>query len=139
MAKNTLSEKIEAKIKRSNREVFVRQDFQKLAGYDQVGRALAKLTKEGKLKKIGYGLYAKARLNRISGVPMLAAKGGFVQVAEEACARLKIKWERGKSYMDYEQRVSQQIPAKAEVIVSGRFSRKIGTDKYTLLVNRRDR
>jgi len=43
-----------------------------LGGYDQVGRALLNLTRKGKLIKIGYGLYAKARVSSLTGntVPM---------------------------------------------------------------------
>jgi hypothetical protein len=36
-------------------------------------------SKEGKLIRIGYGLYAKARTNHITGLPMLASDGGFEQ------------------------------------------------------------
>ena len=88
MKRLSLKSKVATKISRSNREVFLRSDFEKLAGYDQVGRALRQLTSDGVLVKVGYGLYAKARPNRITGKPMLSAKGGFTQVAEEALSRL---------------------------------------------------
>ncbi len=81
--------------------------------------------------KVGYGLYAKARLNRITGKPMLSAKGGFAQVAKEALSRLGVKWESSKSTAAY-QAGSTQIPANAEVIVFERFNRKIGTDRFEL-------
>lgn len=67
MRRITLKSKIDAKIGRSNRLVFVRSDFSTLGGYDQVGRALRSLVAEGKLITVGYGLYAKARLNRLTG------------------------------------------------------------------------
>ena len=109
----------------------MRSDFNKLAGYDQIGRALRQLISEGSLIKVGYGLYAKARLNRITGNPMLSAKGGFAQVAEEALSRLGVKWELSKSAAAY-QAGSTQIPASAELIVFERFNRKIGNDKFEL-------
>ncbi|MCL6417838.1 S-adenosylhomocysteine hydrolase [Aestuariirhabdus sp. Z084] len=135
MKRLSLKSKVATKISRSNREVFLRSDFEKLAGYDQVGRALRQLTSDGILVKVGYGLYAKARPNRITGKPMLSAKGGFTQVAEEALSRLGVKWEPSKSVLDY-QSGSTQIPANAEVIIFERFNRRIGTEKFELQMAR---
>ncbi len=131
MKRLSLKLKIVTKISRSRREVFLRSDFASLAGYDQIGRALRQLSSEGVLVKVGYGLYAKARPNRITGKPMLAAKGGFTQVAEEALSRLGVKWKPSKLAQDY-QYGSTQIPANAEVIILGRFNRRIGTEKFEL-------
>lgn len=133
MTRQSLKSRIEGKIRRSNRNVFLRRDFISFSGYDQVGRALLALTKEGKLKRIGYGLYAKARISRITGKPMIAANGGFAQVAAESCDRLGVKWTRGKSFQSY-QDGSTQIPVKAEIVVYGRFSRKIANEKNKLIV-----
>lgn len=133
MSRVSLRSKIEKKIVQSKRQVFLRSDFEKLSDYDQVGRALKELSREGKLLKIGYGLYAKARINRITGKPMLAAEGGFTAISREALTRLGVKWQYSdatKSYLTN----STQIPANAEVIVRSRFNRKIGTDKFTLKV-----
>lgn len=135
MKRLSLKSKVATKISRSNREVFLRSDFEKLAGYDQIGRALRQLTSDGVLVKVGYGLYAKARPNRITGKPMLSAKGGFTQVAEEALSRLGVKWESSKSVLDY-QSGSTQIPANAEVIIFERFNRRIGTEKFELQMAR---
>ena len=131
MSRPALKSKVATKISRSRREVFLRSDFEKLAGYDQVGRALRQLTSDGLLVKIGYGLYAKARPNRITGIPMLSANGGFTQVAEEALNRLGIMWEASPSTKAY-QAGSTQIPANAEVVIFDRFSRKIGTERFAL-------
>lgn len=133
MKRLSLKAKVAMKISRSKREVFLRSDFEKLAGYDQIGRALRQLIAEGVLIKIGYGLYAKARLNRITGKPMLSAQGGFTQVAEEALSRLGVKWEPLRSIQAY-QAGSTQIPANAEVIIFDRFNRRIGTEQFELQV-----
>ena len=47
--------------------VSLRGDFIDLGGYDQVGRALRQLAQKGKILKIGYGLYAKARVSPLTG------------------------------------------------------------------------
>ena len=131
MKRLSLKSKISTKISRSKREVFLRSDFENLAGYDQVGRALRQLTSEGTLLKVGYGLYAKARPNRITGKPMLSAEGGFSQVAQEALSRLGVKWQPSESVQAY-QAGAAQIPANAEVIILDRFNRRIGTEKFEL-------
>lgn len=61
MPKLSLKQQVEQQISRTKQDVFLRADFEQLGGYDQVGRALRELVTEGKLLKIGYGLYAKAR------------------------------------------------------------------------------
>ena len=131
----SIKNKLLNRVSRSRRGVFLRSDFEKIAGYDQVGRVLRELTKEGKLIRIGYGLYAKARLNRLTNQPMLAAQGGFKQTAEEALERLKVKWEATPAVKAY-QMGSTQIPVQAEVMVSDRFSRKIATEKFNLRIIR---
>ena len=105
----------------------------RLGGYDQVGRALKSVVADEVVIKIGYGLYAKARPNRITGMPMLAANGGFNEVAQEALKRLGVKWQPGEATTAY-QAGSTQIPANAKVIISNRFNRKIGTDKLQLQI-----
>jgi len=135
MAKESLKSNIEAKIRRSCRNVFLRRDFGRLGGYDQVGRALRTLVAEGKLMKIGYGLYARARPNRLTGQPMLTVDGGFNEIAQEALNRLRIKWKPADFVSAY-QAGSTQVPANAEVIVFDRFNRKIGNDRFQLHVNK---
>ena len=133
MARNTLKLQIETKIKRSRKNIFLRKDFEKLGGYVQIGRALGELTDNGILIKIGYGLYAKAEPNPLTGKPMFMADGGFLEVSEEALNRLKVKWKRAEEFR-LENNQSMQVPANPSVEILDRFSRKIGTDKYTLKI-----
>lgn len=136
MIKQSLKSKIEAQICRSRQNVFMRRDFAALGGYDQVGRALLGLVKKGLLIKIGYGLYAKARLNSITNQPMLAAIGGFNQVAKEALDLMNVKWEPSKAFKEY-QRGSTQLPINASVTINSRFTRKIGVNRFSLRVSKR--
>ena len=57
----SLEERLEKRIARKRGDVFLRADFGDLGGYDQVGRALRGLVRKGRLMKVGYGLYARAR------------------------------------------------------------------------------
>lgn len=132
MKRAVLKPKVIAKITRSKQEVFLRADFAPLGGYDQIGRVLRQLTAEGVLIKIGYGLYAKARFNRINGEPMASAPGGFTQIAQEALTRLGVAWSPGPATLAYQSGRSTQIPANTELVIEGRFSRKIAVDHYVL-------
>ena len=126
MKKPILEMRLLTKIKRSQKEVFLRGDFEKLGDYDQVGRALKELTRKGNLIRIGYGLYAKARVNRITGKPMVAATGGVAEVCREGVNRLKGIWEYNGATKAYLANTSLQVPADFQPIIKGRFSRKIG-------------
>ena len=59
----TIETRILARIFRMKSSVLLREDFIDLGGYDQVGRALRQLAQKGKILKIGYGLYAKAKIS----------------------------------------------------------------------------
>jgi hypothetical protein len=86
---------------------------------------------QGRLVRIGKGLYAKARPNRITGKPMLAAPGGFDQAAKEALNRLGVQWEPASAEKAY-QAGRTQIPARVVVRVKGPFHRQIAYGKYRL-------
>ena len=131
MPRETLKNRIARKISNSRKTVFMRKDFKKLADYDQVGRTLKELTREGKLVKTAYGMYSKARTNRITGEPMLAAPGGFNEVAKACLNRLKIKWEPSAATKAY-QNGSTQVPVKFQPVIKSRFSRKISYKNQTL-------
>ena len=133
MARQSLKSRMENRIQRSRRNIFLRRDFERAGGYDQAGRAMRTLVADGKLMKIGYGLYAKTRPNRLTGRPMLVAEGGFTEVAQEALNRLGIKWVPAKLFKAYQDGATQ-IPANAAVIVTDRFNRKIETDRFKLQI-----
>jgi hypothetical protein len=75
------------------------------------------LSRQGKLIRLGYGLYAKARPNRITGLPMIAAPGGFDQVAKEALSLLGVKWQPSIAEQNYNARLTTQIPVNTQVLV----------------------
>jgi hypothetical protein len=58
--RDTLETRVRRRIDRKRGDVFLRADFTDLGGYDQVGRALRKLVRQGTLPKIGFGLYSRA-------------------------------------------------------------------------------
>jgi len=110
-------------------------DFEKLADYDQVGRALRQLVRKGVLIKLGYGLYVKSKINRFTNQPMISAAGGFRQVAYEALKRLGVNYEPSELEKQY-QEGSTQIPAKAQVLINDRFQRKVSCNGQILIIDR---
>jgi len=126
MKKRTLKQRIQLRLKKSSKQVFLRKDFLDLGGYDQVGRALAEIMKDGDLTKVGMGLYAKARPSSFKkGETVLAAPGGFKAVSREALDRLGVPWRPSKAEEDYNSASTTQVPFNAAVSVRKRFSRRI--------------
>src|SRR5258708_24447631 len=81
----TLREKIEQRVARNKGEdVFLTREFKKFGGEDQVLRALRSLVDEGRLVRLGYGVYGRAVVSPLSGKPMLHTPEGFSVVARPA-------------------------------------------------------
>jgi len=129
MRRKTLEQCIAQRVARSNREVFLREDFRDMGGYDQVGRALRNLTAQDSLIKIGYGLYAKAQPAPLSGKP--APRRGIRDLATEALGRLNIPTAPSSYERDYINGKTTQVPTGRVIAVGGRTTRKIGySGKY---------
>ena len=70
--RTTLRERIETRIARKRGEdVFLPREFADLGGEDQVLRVLRGLVREGRLVRLGYGVYGRAVVSELSGKPML--------------------------------------------------------------------
>lgn len=114
--------------------VFLRKDFAADGSYRHAGRILRQLVNEGKLARIGLGLYAKARPSKISGRTMLDAPGGFDQVSKEALNRLGVKWELSSAERAYQDGLTTQVPANPYVRVPGGFKREIAFGDFRLKI-----
>ena len=74
----TLREKIEARIaSRPGEDVFLPREFRDLGGEDQVLRVVRALVQEKRLVRLGYGVYGRAVVSRLSGDPVLFAQTDF--------------------------------------------------------------
>lgn len=131
--KNTLVSKVGQRMARSRTGVFLPKDFEDLGGYDQVLRALRTLRNEGKLVRLGYGIYARAKVSSISKRVMIDNPGGFVAASRIALNKLNVPWEPTQAELDYNQGKSTQIPMNPAVAIRGRFSRQLsfGANKLT--------
>ena len=125
----SIKSKIQIRVKRSKRSVFLRSDFKDIAGYDQVGRILREMVALDELIKIGYGLYARAQTSPLSG-RIIPAKT-LSTLAKEALGRLGIAVSPSSFEQAYNSGLSTQVPTGRVIAIKGRVSRKIGYDgKY---------
>ncbi len=131
MPKMTLEERIEMSLRRSASKVFVRKDFDKFGGYDQVGRALRGVINKGLLIKAGYGVYVKAKTSTLTGKPIPVVP--LIEVGLEALTKLGVKPELGTAAQDYRDGKTTQMPMSAVLNVgSSRISRRIGFGKKSI-------
>lgn len=128
----TTKDRIQFRLNRSKRYVFIRSDFEDIAGYDQIGKVLRKLVKEGQLLKVGYGVYTKARKNVITGKLMPASPGGSAAVIIEVLDRLKVDYLLVGATSAYNSGESTQIPASLEIKTSPRFKRRLSVGNSLL-------
>ena len=117
--RQTLREKIGERIARRRDDVFLTREFRDLGGEDQVLRARRGMVREGQLVRLGYGVYGRAETSQLSGRPMLAARGGFIDAARQALDKLGVEWEPTEFQKAYNEGRSTQVPVK------GRFVRRL--------------
>ncbi|MGB8841927.1 MAG: hypothetical protein WCC64_12765 [Aliidongia sp.] len=132
----TLRERIEGRIARKRDDVFLPREFRDLGGEDQVLRALRGLVRDGRLVRLGYGVYGRAILSRLSGEPLLYSPNGFIGAARQALTKLGVQWEPTEAETAYNEGRSTQIPVNPVVRVKGRFSRRLRDGKTELVLER---
>lgn len=134
--RQTLQEKIEARIARKRDDVFLSREFMDLGGEDQVLRALRKLVKDGRLVRLGYGVYGRAIRSRLSGEPILYNTNGFAGAARQALNKLGVEWEPAEAELAYNEGRSTQVPVNPVVKIMGRFSRQLRYGNTELIIER---
>ena len=133
----TLRERIEARIARKRGDdVFLTREFRDLGGEDQVVRALRGLVSEKRLVRLGYGVYGRAVISRLSGEPILYSPNGFLGAARQALNKLGVAWEPTDAENAYNEGRSTQVPVNPVVRVKGRFSRRLSDGNRELVLER---
>jgi hypothetical protein len=135
--RKTLRERIEARIARKKRDdVFLPREFADLGGEDQVLRVLRGLVREGRLVRLGYGVYGRAVVSQLSGEPILYSPSGFIGAARQALTKLGVPWEPTEAEQAYNEGRSTQVPVNPVVRVKGRFSRQLRYGNAELVLER---
>lgn len=130
----TLSEKIESRIAKKKGDVFLRADFQNLAGYDQVGRALRGLVHSGRLIKVGQGIYARAQPSILDGKPVPVK--GISSLMSEALERVGVKTAPTRLERAYNEGKTTQVPSGRVIGVNRRVRRTLGYNGATVRFER---
>ncbi len=129
----TILNRVKTRVIRSKRSVFLRSDFKDIADYDQVGRVLRQLVSSELLMKIGYGLYVRARVNRITGKLMPDNPAGADGVVIEVMEKLGVEYRFDNVSQMNLSGESTQIPANVKVLPkSSRFTRKIAVGEQLI-------
>ena len=132
----TLRQRVEARIAKRRDDAFLTREFLDLGGERQVLRALRELVEEGKLIRLGYGVYARAEISPLTHQPMLAGDG-FGPVSRQVLDKLKVPWEPTTAERDYNEGRSTQVPMTPRVRLRGsRFSRKLRYKTMELTIER---
>ncbi|MBM9535466.1 DUF6088 family protein [Desulfobulbus alkaliphilus] len=124
MSRLIIKERMLRSIAKRKGEVVLRGDFEKMGSPSQVSRALNELIKAGRLVRIGYGVYAKARVSSVSGKPV--PREPLEVLAWEALVRLKVDVRTGRAQTAYAEGKTGQIPMQATFSTGNRrISRKL--------------
>ena len=133
----TLRERIAGRIaRRQGEDVFLPREFADLGGEDQVLRALRGMVREKRLVRLGYGVYGRAVVSRLSGEPILNSANGFLGAARQALTKLGVKWGPTEAERAYNEGRSTQVPVNPVVRVKGRFSRRLRDGNLELTFER---
>ncbi len=136
MPRPTLRKRIETRIARTRSDVFLPREFADLGGEDQVLRALRELVQRKQLIRLGYGVYGRAVISRLSGEPMLDSTRGFIGAVQETLDKLRVPWEASAARIAYNEGRSTQVPVNPVLRVKGRFSRKLKLGNTEFLIER---
>jgi hypothetical protein len=131
--KESLQTRLSQRIARTRGDVFLRADFDDLGGYDQVGRALRQLIRDGRLMKIGQGVYARA-VKSPFGDALVPRKG--LSTLTEALDRLGIQTMPSRLEQAYNAGRTTQVPTGRVIGVGRRVRRKLGYNGFSLSFER---
>jgi hypothetical protein len=88
----TLRERVETRIAERPDDAFLTREFRDLGGERQLLRALRELTEDGRLIRLGYGVYGRAEISPLTKQPMLSGDG-FGTVSRQVLDKLGVPWE----------------------------------------------
>lgn len=111
-------------IARRKGEVILRADFAPMGSPSQISRALNGSINSGKIVRLGYGVYAKARPSALSGKPV--PRVSLAELAQEALKKLGVSVQLGCAQAAYVEGKTMQLPMRTTFNTGQRrISRKI--------------
>lgn len=89
-------------------EVIMRGDFRSMGSESQISRALKALITEGRIVRLGYGVYAKARPSSLSGKPV--PRACLAELAQEALIKMGVNPTLGSAQAAYAEGRTKHVP-----------------------------
>ena len=112
-------------------EIVLRSDFERMGSQSQISRVLNDFVRDGRLVRIGHGVFAKSRLSTLTGKPV--PREPLEVLAAEALRRLNIEVRQGRVQRDYASGKSAQVPVQTTFNTwQRRISRKIILGKRSI-------
>lgn len=130
MAKQTIRSRMIRSISMRQGEVVLRSEFDQMGSSAQITRGLNELVKSGRIIRIGYGVFAKAKMSSISGKPV--PREPLETLTLETLRKLGANPIMGTAQAKYSSGETTQIPMQAIFNVgSKRITRKITVGNRT--------
>lgn len=124
MSQLSVKERMVRSIALRKGEVVLRTDFESMGSPSQISRALKELIVAGKIIRLGYGVYAKARPSTLSGKPV--PRVSLEELAQEALEKLGVPIRLGRAQAAYVEGRTAQIPVRTTFNTGQRrISRKL--------------
>ena len=124
MSRYSLKERMLRSLALRKGEVLMRADFERMGSPSQISRVLKELMADGKIVRLGYGTYAKARPSSLSGKPV--PRVSLAELAQETLQKLDVPARLGRAQRAYAEGRTTQIPVRTTFDTgSRRISRKI--------------
>ena len=124
MSRYCLKERMLRSLALRKGEVLMRADFERMGSPSQISRVLKELMADGKIVRLGYGTYAKARPSSLSGKPV--PRVSLEELAQEALEKLDVPVQLGRAQRAYVEGRTTQIPVRTTFDTgSRRITRKI--------------
>lgn len=124
MGRFNIKDRMVRSIARRKGEIVLRADFEAMGSASQISRVLKQLIEAGKIVRLGYGVYAKARPSTLSGKPV--PRVSLEELAQEALEKLGVPVQLGRAQADYAEGKTTQIPVRTTFNTGQRrISRKI--------------
>lgn len=131
MSRLSVKERMLRSIARRKGEVILRSDFASMGSPSHISRALKELIGAGKIVRLGYGVYAKARPSALSGKPV--PRVSLAELAQEALERLGVPAQLARAQAEYAEGKTTQIPVHTTFNTGRRrISRKLSVGISTV-------
>lgn len=117
----------------SDELVFLRADFERFGSRSRVTRAIQELISQGKIVRIGAGVYCAAEKTSDTDLPKL--KIPLEEATERAMVKLGIQTQPSKPIRDFNEGKTNQVPMRvAYEATNRRVSRKFSLGQKEILV-----